>query len=626
MQRRVSLRLAASALLAVATSSAAGPLCGAGQKPNVLWLTCEDIGPHLGCYGDTYADTPHLDRLAAKGMIYRHAWSNAPVCAPARTAIITGMYPPSTGSEHMRSITRLPEGMKMYPQFLREAGYYCTNNSKEDYNLEKPGQVWDVSSRKGHWKNRGAGQPFFAIFNFTNTHESRIRTRPHAFVHDPAKAPVPAYHPDTPEVRLDWAQYYDNITAMDRLVGEKLRELEAAGLADETIVFFYGDHGSGMPRSKRFPYNSGLQVPLIVYVPEKLRELAPAEYEPGGESERPVSFVDLAPTLLSLAGIEPPGYVQGHAFMGRYEKPPRPYIYGFRGRMDERYDMMRSVCDGRYVYIRNYMPHLVYGQHVRYMFVTPTTQVWKRLFDEGKLTPEQAHFWQTKPPEELYDLNSDPDEVHNLSDSPEHREILKRMRNAQQEHALKIRDVGFLPENEIHRRAQGSSPYEVGHDDARYPMERIFAAAELAASLEPDAVPELKRALEDDDSAVRYWGAMGMLMRGKPAVDAARAELRTALGDEAPSVRIAAAWALGQYGNQEDLHKALPVLLSYASYEENGVYLSLMSLTAIDALDQRAASALDQLKALPTKVKREHQRPGYGIAPLIEKTLADLEP
>ncbi len=626
-RRRDLLHPAALAAVVLALGGFVRSVEGAeAAKPNILWLTCEDIGPELGCYGDAYADTPNLDRLAGKGMLYLHCWSNAPVCAPARTAIISGMYPPSTGSEHMRSITRLPEGMKMYPQFLREAGYYCTNNSKEDYNLQKPGQVWDESSGKGHWKNRKPGQPFFAIFNYTNTHESRIRTRPHECVHDPAKAPIPAYHPDTPEVRLDWAQYYDNITAMDGLVGKRLQEIEEAGLADETIVFFYGDHGSGMPRSKRFPYNSGLHVPLIVYVPEKFQHLAPKEYQPSGKSDRLVSFVDLAPTLLSLVGTKPPEYVQGHAFMGRYETAPQPYIYGFRGRMDERYDMMRTVRNQRYVYIRNYMPHLIYGQHVRYMFVTPTTHVWRRLFDEGKLTPEQSHFWEKKPPEELYDLASDPDEVHNLADSPDHKQILERMRQAQRQLAREIRDVGFLPENEIHSRSEGSSPYEVGHDPKQYPMERIMATAELASALEPGAVPKLKGALRDEDSAVRYWAAMGLVMRGEAAVEAARTELRKALSDDAPSVRIAAAWALGQHGQQEDVDRALPVLLDLASCEENSIYESLMSLTAIDALDGRASSAVDAIKALPTKASRGDQRPGYGVGPLIEKILADLEP
>ena len=183
----------------------------------------------------------------------------------------------------------MPPFMKMYPQFLRERGYYCTNNNKEDYNLEKPGQVWDDSSGKAHWKNRKPGQPFFAIFNITVSHESQIRVRPHTLKHDPAKVRVPAYHPDTPEVRHDWAQYYDKITEMDAQAGQRLQELDDAGLTDDTIVFFYGDHGSGMPRSKRWPYNSGLHVPLIVHVPEKFKHLAPKDYAAGGASDRLVA-------------------------------------------------------------------------------------------------------------------------------------------------------------------------------------------------------------------------------------------------------------------------------------------------------------------------------------------------
>jgi len=213
-------------------------------RPNILWITSEDNGTELGCYEDPYARTPHIDRLAARGLKYLNAWSNAPVCAPARTTIISGMYPPSTGSEHMRSLVKLPAGFRMFPQYLRDAGYYCTNNAKEDYNLKKPGQVWDESSRQAHWRNRQPGQPFFAVFNITTSHESQLRKRPHRLVHDPSQAPVPTYHPDTPEVRHDWAQYYDKLTEMDTEVGERLDELEVAGLADHTIIFYYGDHGS----------------------------------------------------------------------------------------------------------------------------------------------------------------------------------------------------------------------------------------------------------------------------------------------------------------------------------------------------------------------------------------------
>ena len=569
----------------------------AKPRPNILWLTTEDIGPQLGCYGDKYADTPNLDRFAQRSVRYRHAWSNAPVCAPARTTIITGLYPPSIGAEHMRSQVRLPAALRLYPQHLRDAGYYCSNNSKEDYNLEKTGKVWDDSSNKAHWKNRAPGQPFFAIFNFTGTHESQIRRKGHTLVHDPAKARIPAYHPDTPEVRRDWAQYYDNITTMDGMFAKSLAELTAAGLADDTIVFFYGDHGSGMPRSKRWPYNSGLQVPLLVHIPEKFKHLRPADYAAGGTTDRLVSFVDLAPTLLSLIGVKSPETFQGHAFLGEFAAAPQPFIYGFRGRMDERHDLVRSVRDERYVYIRNYMPHLPYGQHISYMFETPTTVVWKKLFDAGKLNAAQSTFWKAKAPEELYDLQSDPDEVSNLAASPAHTAILERLREAQRGLARKIRDVGFLPEGEIHSRAQDSSAYEVGHDDAKYPFQRVFDTAEIASSLKPDATPALLKALADTDSAVRYWGVMGLLMRGPEGVNTARVALRQALADAAPPVRITAARALATHGNAEDLGQALPVLETLAPLGKNDVYTSVLALNAIDALGGKAASLRGKLSS-----------------------------
>jgi arylsulfatase A-like enzyme len=533
------------------------------ELPNILWITSEDNGPHLGCYGDSYAQTPNLDRLAARGMIYLNVWSVAPVCAPARTALISGLYPSSTGSEHMRSMVKLPAHMKMFPQYLREAGYYCSNNSKEDYNLEKPGQVWDDSSNKAHWKNRKSGQPFFAVFNHTVTHESQIRKRPHQLKHDPAKVPLPRFHPDAPEVRQDWAQYYDKMTEMDALAGANLRELEEAGLAEHTIVFYFGDHGPGLPRCKRSPYNSGLRVPLIVYFPKKFRHLAPKGYSAGDESDRLVSFVDFAPTVLSLAGITPPDWMQGVPLNG----PAPKYLHGLRGRMDERYDLVRSVRDKQYVYIRNYMPHKIYGQHIAYMFETPTTRVWQRLYLLGQVQPEQHPFWENKPFEELYDLQSDPDEVHNLASTRNHQDTLERMRKALREHTLKIRDIGFLPEGEIHSRSSNSTPFQVAQDNRQYPLERIFAAAEWAASTNASPAAAF---LNDSDSAVRFWGVMGLRIRGIKT----GSELAEAVKDQSPYVRITAAEALG--------HRS--VLLNESSVDINGLYAALWALNALDSL------------------------------------------
>jgi uncharacterized sulfatase len=597
----------------------------ASDRPNILWLSSEDHGPQMGCYGDTFASTPNVDRLAAKGMIYRRVWSCAPVCAPARTTIISGLYPPSTGSEHMRSMASLPQGMKMFPQFLREAGYYCSNNAKEDYNLAKPGEVWDDSFKRGHWRNRQSGQPFFAVFNSEKSHESRIRARPHKAIHDPAKVRVPAYHPDTPEVRQDWAQYYDCVSEADADAGRRLEELAEDRLAEDTIVFYWGDHGSGMPRSKRWPYNSGLHVPLVVYFPEKFRPLAPPDYKPGGKSDRLVSFVDFAPTVLSLAGIRPPEWMQGQAFLGRFQEPPQQFVYGFRGRMDERYDLVRSVTDGRYVYVRNYMPHKIYGQHVQYMFQTPTTRVWKKLHDDGKLTPAQAVFWNTKAPEELYDLQSDPDEVNNLARSPEHEKVLVRLRMAQRDLAFRIHDVGFLPEGEIHSRAQGSTPYEMGHDASRYPFQLIFNTADRASLLRAEDFPALKKAFRDRDSAVRYWAALGMLMREKAGVDSAREELLAALKDTSPYVRVVAAEALGRFGSEADLKLALATLVDLGPMDRNGVFVSVAALNAIDALGQKASLIRDRLKEFPTKGTVPDARFARYVPRLLEDILAGLK-
>jgi len=575
----------------------------AADRPNILWITSEDNGPHLGCYGDDFAITPNLDALAARGLRYTRAISNAPVCAPARTTVISGLYPPSTGAEHMRSETSLPDGMKLFPAYLRELGYYCTNSAKEDYNLRKTEDVWDVSSQKGHWKNRAEGQPFFAVFNSTLSHESQMRNEigEKDRIHDPSRVRVPAYHPDTPEVRANWAQYYDRITMMDAELGGRLKEIEEAGLAEDTIIFYWGDHGSGMPRNKRWPYNSGLHVPFIAHFPEKWKHLAPDEYTTGGTSERMISFVDLAPTMLSLAGMEPKEWMQGRAFAGEFEKEGTEYSFGFRGRMDERVDLVRSVMGKRYVYLRHYMPHRIYGQYLDYMFQTQATRVWHDLHKGGKLNEVQSRFWEPKPTEELYDLETDRDEVVNLVDSPEHREVLDSMRAAHENWEKEIRDVGFLPEAEVHARSAGSSPYELGHDGARYDFATIFAAAKLASSQKAEDIPAIQALLASPDSGVRYWGATGLLIHGKAGFEAGQEDLRKALSDKCGSVSIIAAEALGRFGDETDQASALEALMRRANQSEGNVYEAILALNSIDYLGKTAEPGLEEIRQLPRK-------------------------
>jgi uncharacterized sulfatase len=597
------------------------------KLPNIVWITSEDHGPHLGCYGDKFARTPNLDKLAKKGMIFRRAWSNAPVCAPARTTIISGLYPTSTGSEHMRSMTRLPANMHMFPHYLRMLGYYCTNRVKEDYNLEKTGKVWDDSSNKAHWKNRGAGQAFFAVFNSTKSHESQIRNLKVKLVSDPAKVRIPAYHPDTPEVREDWTRSYDTIALVDGDAGEILRELEAAGLLEDTIIIYFADHGSGMPRNKRTPLNSGLHVPMIVYFPPAWQHLAPTGYQPGGRSDRLVSFVDLAPTMLSIAGSEPPAWMQGSAFAGKHIAKAPEFMHGFRGRMDERYDMQRSVTDGRYVYLRNYMPHLPAGQHVEYQFQTKTTAVWKKLFDAGKLNEAQSQFWMApRAREELYDLQSDPDEVKNLAASDAHQKTLERLREAQREHALTIRDVGFLPEDEIHRRSVGSTPYEFGHDAKSYPLKAILYGHQAAMLEGIGAIAAMGRAPKEKDPASRYWAVLAATYYGKEVVLGAQGPLRVMLKDDSPSVRIVAAEALATYSNKDDVDAALEVLLAHADAKKNSLYVSLAALNAVDRLGDKARPIAKELRALPTEPTDAKHRAAMGVSRLLTSIRSKLGP
>ncbi|MHC4647220.1 MAG: sulfatase family protein [Planctomycetota bacterium] len=378
------------------------------HRPNFLWISCEDISPDLGCYGDDYAVTPNLDRLAGDGRRYTNAFVSFPVCAPTRSSIITGVHPGTLGSMHMRTKNKgyeavPPPQVKCFTEYLRAAGYYCTNNRKTDYQFKPPFTAWDESSKEAHWRNRPAKMPFFSVFNFTTTHESRCWPREgEKLIHDPAKVEVPPYYPDTPVVRENLARYYDKITKMDKQVANTLEQLEQDGLAEETVVFFWSDHGRGLPRCKRWPYDSGLHVPLIIRWPGRI--------EASSVCDDLVNLIDLAPTLLSLAGIDVPEYMQGNVLLGEKKSKPREYVFGGRNRMDaSSNDYIRTARDKRYRYIRNFTPEILYAQRIDYMEKMPIMQEWRRLNAEGKLSGAQKLFFQhRKPPEELYDLLTDP--------------------------------------------------------------------------------------------------------------------------------------------------------------------------------------------------------------------------
>jgi len=490
-----------------------------------------------------------------------------------------------------------PDYLRCFPEYARDAGYYCTNNSKTDYNFPPPRAAWDESSPKAHWRTRKPGQRFFAVFNIVTCHESQIRLSEAAYQkrtaeftsderHDPAKAPVPPYHPDTPESRRDWARYADMITFMDKDVGMYLKQLEEDGLADDTIVFYFSDHGAGMPRSKRWLYDSSLRVPMIIRFPEKWKHLAPSA--PGTTSDRLISFVDYGPTILSLLGVQIPAHMQGKPFLGEAAVKPREYVHGFRDRMDERIDFLRAVRDARWKYIRNYRPDQPWAQHISYMYEMPTMKAWQRLHDQGKLNEVQDRFFRTKPAEELYDTTADPWETRNLADDPAHRETLDRMRGELRRWVLEIRDLGFLPEAELRTRFGATPPHEaVRKDPKSYPLEKILDAAELASRGDPKCI-EL---LADEDSAVRFWGATGCLVLGEKAKPAEE-RLVKALGDPSPSVQMAAADALAKLGRLDD---ALPALFRGLKHENE--WVRLHAANVLDALGSKANPVRDAIKA-----------------------------
>ncbi|MEM7654591.1 MAG: sulfatase [Bacteroidota bacterium] len=434
------------------------------QPYNILWITCEDMSSQLGCYGDEVARTPVLDSLAELSMRFTRAFAPYGVCSPARTALITGMYPNSIGAQHMRTQRRTsaiaditdpellaiptyeavpPEGVVCFPELLRRAGYFCTNNSKTDYQFATPISAWDENGRSAHWRNREAGQPFFSVINFTITHESQVwKRRKEPLITDPASVEVPPYYPDHPVVREDIARNYDNIALMDSMVGQVLQELKDDGLLDRTIIFFFSDHGSGLPRAKRWVYDSGIEVPLLVRFPDGQGA--------GTTAEELVSFVDFAPTVLSLLDLPIPDYVQGQAFLGKAKAEPRQYIYAARDRMDPAMARRRAVRDERFKYVRSYLPEKAFIQFLPYRDRMPLMQTILQLGEAGELGPDQWQFTsQTKPEEELYDTQTDPHEIHNLADDPAYAEKLAELRAEHLHWMEEIGDLGSMPEAEL---------------------------------------------------------------------------------------------------------------------------------------------------------------------------------
>lgn len=573
-----------------------------GQKrPNILWLTVEDISPYLGCYGCEDALTPNLDKLAENGVLYTHAYASTSVCGVSRASILTGMFSPVIGAHGMRVRTRVPDVIKAYPALFKKAGYYCTNNHKTDYNCNPyssiSNEIWDQCGGKRkprdtvHWKNRPEGKPFFAVFNYGGTHEANMGVLDKKYVEKGELPPepripldevkLPAYHPDLPEIRRDWARFHELITLMDKEQGELIQEVIDAGLWDDTIVVFYSDHGGVLSRSKRYIYNGGTQVPLIVRVPEKWKHLAPGK--PGTENDEFVRFIDLPKTMLNICGIEVPEVMQGRIFMGPDKEPAPKTITCYRDRQSARFDCSRAITDKEHYLIRNFYPHRPRGRDGRY---GPEKQAnwraWEAWYDENPEAagPIYSQFFKPKPVVQLFDMEKDPDQVKNLADDPALKGKLEKLSAELDAWMINNRDLGVVPEPMLFEMTgddkKYATLYEYGQSDD-YPVEKILAAAKMASAGGPAKLSTYLDYLKSDEPAIRYWGAYALFYNriNQPKVEAAlKAMIKN---DEFATNRIMAAQALAWCGDSDTAFKAI---MNEIDPEEMNAYVLLFAMNA----------------------------------------------
>lgn len=528
------------------------------DRPNILWITSEDNGiSWVSCYGGTNVQTPAIDQLAREGFRYRYCFDNAAVCAPTRSTWITGMQAISNGTQPMRSRNEIPhETIPYYPDLLRKRGYHTSNPTKTDYNIGgRPDKdCWDYKGGKATddtpygWRKRAPGQPFFAVVNINDSHESRAHGDVGETTHDPEKMTLFSYHPDLPIIRQNYAKYADAVAKMDRKVRAALEALKADGLYENTIIIYNSDHGGVMARSKRFLYASGVHCPLIVRIPEKYQHLYPAEM-PGMTVDRLVSFVDMPKTWLSLAGAEISETFQGTIFLGKAQEPEPKWHFAFRERADGRADNVRMIRDKRFAYHKNYYPFAPAGQHLAYLWKAPATPAWEKHHLEGKTNAITGRFFEPRVSEEFYDNEKDFDNVHNLINAPEYHAKILQLQAAMRQRQLDLYDSGLLPEGMRERRAakHDLTIYEMVRDPKLYPLSQYLDASDRALERDPQHLDRFTHEISNPDAGMRWWAVVGLLLLDQEA-HPAQAALVKALKDDAPEVRMMAAWCLVKLG------------------------------------------------------------------------------
>ena len=597
------------------------PPLSANEQPNILWITSEDNAAHwMGCYGNDQAKTPNIDALAKDGVTFTRAYSNAPVCAVARCTLLHGVYSVTLGTQHMRSRYPIPDRIRPYVSFLKEKGYYCTNNNKTDYNRAgNDKKIWDACGRKAHFQNRKNGQPFFAVFNINVCHESSlfpdrvIKNRNNGVIPkktrlDPKQIALPPYLPDLPEVRNDFAIYHDNLTAMDKRVGKILSDLKKEGESENTIIFYYSDHGGPTPRGKRYLTDTGVRIPMVLHVPERWK--AVSHFEPGTKSDESVSFIDLAPTLISLIGAKKPQHMQGRAFLGDdREEPKDDFVFLFGDRFDELMGMRRGVTDGKFKYIRRFMPHLPAAPYSYYQFSMPSWIAWQNAWKAGKLQPRHNQIWeQPQAVEELYDLRNDPWEIKNLAGESDHENTLTKMRGVLFERMLTYRDAGIVPEPMYSELAKKTVYQTLQQPSFDYP--KLLEVAKTATS-KGVAIAELRNFLSSENKIQQYWGAMGCAAQGKAASELEQELVKLAQNPNA-TLRIAAAVALEKASHRETAIKSILGELQRPLTDNEAVMLcnAITQLNCIDNIpnpwiDKMLKSDNDYLQRLAKRLRSQ---------------------
>jgi len=552
----------------------------AQQKPNILWVTIEDTSPQfIGCYGNKDAKTPVIDRLASEGVRFTNAFSTGTVSSPSRTCIITGVKTYKTATGNHRSNYQIPSFIKGFPYYLQKEGYYTTNNSKTDYNVAEEArfikEAWNESSNKAGWENRKPGQPFFAVYNFMDSHQSRTMTESYNWymknVLDkiPEKDRIgdkdfdlPPFYYNSPEMRKQFARVYNSIKLTDNKIGELLARLEKDHLKDSTIIFFYADHGEGVPRGKTNGINFGYRVPFVIWFPEMYKHLSP--WGTGGAvTDELIDFEDLAPTLINLAGGAVPDYLTGRKLLGKNRSKPADHLVLSSDRSDNGIDLIRSVTNGKYMYSRNFMPFMPQARYIRYMEIGEIKQQMRKDLSDNKLNQLQKNLFEDRPAEFLYDIENDIWETKNLVNDPSCKPVLEKMRSQLKTEILQSRDILLLPEYEIGLIPSTTTPYEFRLSDTNYPVGEVYEAASLSGFRGKEFAAKQVKLLENTNKIVRYWAILGLRSQTLADLKPFQNKIIKAMDNSYPPVAItASAIAYQEFNNPvaaENLKKQIAI-------------------------------------------------------------------